>query len=313
MAMNCEIELLSPRLLEDYPSYVGEMDDLRLNLGLDIGWHYPLDIIWILRKITLVPESKIILDAGAGKGLLQFLMAERGHQVVSVDFSDRRMQLPIRLAYPIQILKGDTSSGEYLGHMNLKYTHESPAITNHLVTLRRGAYKIRRFLTALFRLPSFFYRRRRQKAKVGSILIYWSNILNMHLLEDASVDIIVSLSAIEHMKKSEIEKVLGEFKRVLKPGGALIITTNAAKDHDWYHEPSMGWCFSEQFLHQSFGLNKNCTSNWDEYKSIQEEIRSSVELQRRLSPSYKLSGKNGMPWGIWNPQYVPVGVFIEMS
>ncbi len=311
--MNCEIQLLSPQLLENYPSYVEEMDDLRLSLGLDIGWHYPLDIIWILTKITLFPESKVILDAGAGKGLLQFLLAERGYQVVSVDFSDRRMQLPIRLAYPIQTLKGDTASGEYLGHMNSKYSTESPTITNHLVTLRRGAHKTRRFLTALSRLPSFFYRRRKQNARVGSILIYWSTILNMHLLEDESVDVVVSLSAIEHLKKIEIEKAVKEFKRVLKPCGAIIITTNAAKDHDWYHEPSMGWCFSEQSLRQIFGVNKNCLSNWDEYDFIEAQIRSSVELQRRLSPSYALSGKNGMPWGIWDPQYIPVGLFIEMS
>jgi SAM-dependent methyltransferase len=240
-------------------------------------------------------------------------LAESGYQVVSVDFSDRRMQLPIRLAYPIQTFKGDTESGEYLGHMNSKYSTESPNITNHLVTLRRGAHKTRKFLIALSRLPSFFYRRRRHNAKVGSILIYWSNVLNMNLLEDESVDVVVSLSAIEHLKKPEIEKAVGEFKRVLKPDGALIITTNAAKDHDWYHEPSMGWCFSEQSLRRSFGLNQNCASNWDEYDSFHEEIRSCVELQRRLSPSYAWSGKNGMPWGIWDPQYVPVGLFFQMD
>ena len=135
----------------------------------------------------------------------------------------------------------------------------------------------------------------------------------MHHLEDASVDIVVSLSAIEHLKNSEIEKAISEFQRVLKPGGSIIITTNAARDHDWYHEPSMGWCFSEQSLRQLFNLDQNCSSNWIEYDTIQEQIRSSVDLQHRLSPSYALSGKNGMPWGIWDPQYLPVGLFIQMS
>jgi ubiquinone/menaquinone biosynthesis C-methylase UbiE len=312
MAMNCLIELLTPRLLENYPVLLDKIDDLRLSLGLDLGWHYPLDIIWMLEKIKFSAESAVILDAGAGKGLLQFALAEEGYQVVSVDFSNRRFQLPIRVVYPIQALKGDLSAGEYLDHINSRYSRELPAIMDILRSLRRVAHKARRFLVALVRSPFFLYRRRKRKGRVGSILIYQSNILNMPHIENGSIDAVVSLSVIEHLKKSEIEKAVREFQRVVKPGGLIIITTNAARDRDWYHEPSMGWCFSEQSIRDLFSLNQACPSNWGEYDTIYEQIRSSAELQGRLSPSLALSGKNGMPWGVWDPKYIPVGLLMHV-
>ena len=310
--MNCEIELLSPQLLEDYSQRLKEIDELRLSFGLDIGWHYPLDILWILQKIALLSENKVVLDAGAGKGLLQFAIADRGHQVISVDFSKRKFQLPIRLTFPVRKLSGDVTAGEYLEHMTSKYSAKPKSISDILIPLRRLVQKIKRGLVSLMRLPIFLAKRRTHKKGVGTILLYRSNILNMHHLEDATVDILVSLSALEHMKKPEIEGAIKEFRRILKPAGMMIITTNAAKDRDWYHEPSMGWCFSEQSLRQFFSIDQNCSSNWEAYDTIHAQLISSEELQRRLSPSYALSGKNGMPWGIWDPQYVPVGLFIQM-
>jgi ubiquinone/menaquinone biosynthesis C-methylase UbiE len=310
--MKCKIELLNPQLLDDHAVLLKEIDELKTNLGLDIGWHYPLDLIWILKQLEMSQEGTKILDAGAGKGLLQFAMAEKGFHVVSVDFSKRLFQLPIRLSYPIQTLTGDLSTGEYLDHMKSIYSGEHPIIKRRLISLKRLAYKVRRFLVAMVRLPLFSIKRKKQKVRVGSILIYQSNILSMPHIEDSSIDVVVSLSVIEHMKKTEIENAIKEFQRVLKRGGVMIITTSAAKDCDWYHEPSMGWCFSEQSIRDLFGLNQTCPSNWDDYVNIQEKIRSSVELQRRLSPSYAWSGKKGMPWGVWNPQYIPVGIFMRI-
>jgi ubiquinone/menaquinone biosynthesis C-methylase UbiE len=271
-----------------------------------------MDILWILQKIASLSENKVVLDAGAGKGLLQFAIADQGHQVISVDFSERKFQLPIRLAFPVQRISGDLTAGEYLEHMTSKYSGTPKSIPSLLIPLRRLAQKIKRGLISLMKLPIFLVKRKAQRYSAGSILLYRSNILNMHHLENASVDVLLSLSAIEHMEMDEIEDAVKEFKRVLKPGGAMIITTNAAKDRDWYHEPSMGWCFMEQSLRKIFGVDQIGSSNWEEYDAIHAQLHSSKELQRRLSPSYALSGKNGMPWGIWDPQYVPVGIFLQM-
>ena len=99
-----------------------------------------------------------------------------------------------------------------------------------------------------------------------------------------------------------------EFERVLKPGRPMICTTSAAKEKDWFHQPSRGWCFSEQTLESFFAFNGGVTSNWPLYDTIMGQIRKSVELQRRLSPVYRKSGDKGMPWGKWDPKYLPVGV-----
>ena len=55
------------------------------------GWHYDLDIIWILNKLIEyeVKPGDWILDAGAGQGLLQFILASKGYNVISYDYSDR--------------------------------------------------------------------------------------------------------------------------------------------------------------------------------------------------------------------------------
>ena len=37
-------------------------------------------------------------------------------------------------------------------------------------------------------------------------------------------------------------------------------------------------------------------------------LRGCAELRDNLAGFYKQSDQNGMPWGIWDPQYQPVGV-----
>ncbi len=49
-------------------------------------------------------------------------------------------------------------------------------------------------------------------------------------------------------------------------------------------------------------------SNYDCYDELFEALRGCSELHDNLADSYFKSGNNGMPWGIWDPQYQPVGV-----
>jgi len=96
--------------------------------------------------------------------------------------------------------------------------------------------------------------------------------------------------------------------RVLKPGGKLIATLGAAKDQDWFHEPSKGWCYTEATLRDIFELNPECPSNYDQYDELFEALCNCTELHDNLADFYFKSGNNGMPWGIWDPKYQPVGV-----
>ena len=50
------------------------------------------------------------------------------------------------------------------------------------------------------------------------------------------------------------------------------------------------------------------SSNFSEYETISSELRESQILREQLAPMYFDSGESGMPWGVWDPQYVPVGL-----
>ncbi len=82
------LELLSPSLLAKDPEKVREVELLQRALWREIGWHYLVDLVWVLQIIgTLgLPSGAKILDAGAGRGLLQYLLAARGYEVTSVDY-----------------------------------------------------------------------------------------------------------------------------------------------------------------------------------------------------------------------------------
>jgi len=90
--MKCEIQLLNASLLADEKT----LEELSYWLGVmnrPNGWHYDLDHIWILSELEKagIKPGATILDAGAGQGVLQYLLASRGYNVISLDFSPRRI------------------------------------------------------------------------------------------------------------------------------------------------------------------------------------------------------------------------------
>jgi hypothetical protein len=95
---------------------------------------------------------------------------------------------------------------------------------------------------------------------------------------------------------------------VLKPGGKLLATLGAARDEDWFHQPSQGWCYTRQTLAQLFRLPADTRSNYDHFDQVFTDLKNCSELRDNLAPLYFQSGDNGMPWGKWDPQYPPVGV-----
>jgi hypothetical protein len=57
-----------------------------------------------------------------------------------------------------------------------------------------------------------------------------------------------------------------------------------------------------------YGLSAGCANNFQELESIRETLKNSKYLARWLAAFYYASGKNGMPWGRWNPAYLPAGL-----
>ena len=292
------IEILSPKLLDKHADQIDSLRNLADRLGIQLGWHYDLDLAWIVSQLDN-PSSIQVMDAGAGTGVLQWWLADHGARVVSVDRYDRAdLSGRFRLAYSVRGLSdGDLHSSWQIVQTRLR---------------QGGAWNVSRlksiaraFVTAtvepIVRKPA------------GQITFYQHDLISLPQLADDSFDAVVSVSAIEHNTPSSLPSVNNELRRVLKPGGMLLLTMAAAKKEDWFHEPSAGWCLTEASLRQAFNLSQNTLSNFDEFESIMGETRRSRELQDRLAPAYFHSGDNGMPWGKWDPKYLPVGIRIEKS
>jgi len=142
----------------------------------------------------------------------------------------------------------------------------------------------------------------------GAVVVYGQDLRHLADVGDASVDAVVSISALEHNDPADLARIVPELLRVLKPGGVLLATLGAAAEGDWYHEPSSGWCFGEASLRRLFGLAPELGSNYDRYDALLEALRGCEELRAGLDPMYSRSGRNGMPWGVWDPRYLSVGV-----
>jgi len=287
------IEILSVDLLHDEQELVKTFRDRAHRLGIEMGWHYLLDMAWIGRNLGN-PDGKRILDAGAGTGLMQWWLAERGAEVVSVDRSSRaELSGRFRMAYRVRGLRmGDLYNQRQLIWHRLQ--DASMSLARRIIGVARAA--ISTILASL--LP---------KAK-GEVVIYNHDLDSMPDLADNSFDYVVALSSLEHNSPEALSVIVHELIRILKPGGCLLATLAAARDVDWFHEPSRGWCYTEDSLREVFNLTISTPSNYDKYDLLFEQICLCEELKQDLSPFYFRSGDNGMPWGVWDPKYQPVGI-----
>jgi len=273
-------------------------------LGIEVGWHYPLDLIWIMKKIkeSNIPNGATILDAGAGGGLLQFLLAHLGFNILSIDYAERNIPKIPSLFFDIrQKNVKHKFKSSYIKHLSDNFSDRSQSrlikkTINKLKSLGKISYII--FLKELTKS---------NKIKYGSITLHKTDFKNMKEISDGSIDCIVSVSSLEHNNQKEIKEAVTEFNRVLKPGGPMFLTTSATEKENWFHKPSYGWCFSEKTLIDLFSLN-NPDSNFDNYKTLFQELKNNQYLQENLSSYYFHSEKSGMPYGKWNPLYQPVGI-----
>jgi SAM-dependent methyltransferase len=286
MEFSDKIEILPVALLENNRPLVNELRFLARKLGLDFGWHYLLDLTWIISHLENV-EGRSIMDAGAGLGVMQWYLADHGAQVLSVDRGNR-LDLPMRFRkrYHIQA-----------------YTEAKPlvALLHNVQRLPGLSGKVKFLWRELTGAVTF-------TEAPGRVTVYDHELAKLDEIPPNSLDAIVAVSALEHNQPEALQAVVTELMRLLKPGGKLLATLGAARDRDWFHEPSRGWCYTDASLRQIFQLSPEAPSNYDRYDEMFSQLQGCTELRDHLARFYFTSGDNGMPWGKWDPQYQIVGV-----
>lgn len=289
------IEILSVDLLDQNRELVEVMKKMAGELRLEFGWHYLLDLSWTIRNLGPV-AGKRILDAGAGTGFLQWYLAQSGAEVLSVDRMSRTL-LPVRFRNRFRV-RGLRPEDLQPGWKALAAHFTRPVPGNFF---RRWVGRI----LALGRdLMSYF----KPERSSGSVVIYNQDLSDLADLPSQSVDAAVAISALEHNSPEGLEKVVVEIMRVLKPGGVLLATLTAGRDQDWWHEASSGWCYTAETLRRLFDLPEHAPSNYDRYDELFAALKDCSELRDHLARFYSQTDTKGMPKGVWNPEYQPVGI-----
>ena len=278
------IQILPTTLLTAHATRAEEFRTLSRELHLGLGWHYLLDLIWAAEQI----EGTTVLDAGAGTGLMQWWLAERGVTVISIDREPRHVSRRLRARYNVE---------------GLHAKDHVPIRRAALSTLRR--FPAPRSVASACRDLALGEPR---SDAIGTVRLHQADLDDLKEIESNSVDTVVSISSLEHNPPGRLPVIVAELMRVIRPGGKLIATLGAAKDGDWFHKASQGWCYTEATLRDAFGLSDDCASNYDQYDELFQDLKECAPLRDQLADFYRHSGNNGMPWGVWDPQYQTVGV-----
>lgn len=317
--MQDKIELLDIGLLDDKKKLKAIDHWLRV-MGWSNGWHYDLDIIWILRQIDELGlrRGSTIIDAGAGLGVTQFILAARGYNVISLDFADRQVPKYSKKIFTIEQAGNDLAgyTHEYMEFMD--YSRNQGVKEKKAVgfsALLKKALDPKRFLLNIYTVSNLLNKyfnigytseTTRDHRGFGKI-IFLRGTFNNIPLGDNTADALVSVSAFEHNTYDDMPSSIVEFTRVIKKNSPLLITTSAAESKDWYFKPSKAWNFSKETLSAWFSIpNGNIVFN---YHEVFKGIVGSSLLKKRIPWSYKLSGENGLPYGkLDDAQYLPVGI-----
>jgi SAM-dependent methyltransferase len=287
-----KLELLSVGLLDMHRPVVDGLRALAGKLGLEFGWHYLLDLVWIISNLDL-DRTKKVIDAGAGVGMMQWYLASKGVDAISADRDSRaNLGLRLRANFAVEGLRPeDLASKQRAAAQTVR---EAKGVVGKAKAHVRNALSIIRML--------------KPPLGNGRVFIYNQDLKTLGDIEDESVDAVVAVSALEHNPPEGLREVVAELMRVLKVGGKLLATLGASPDKDWFHKPSQGWNYTEDSMRAIFNLEPGLESNYKQYDQIFTALRACDELRDNLAGFYSQSGENGMPWGVWDPQYVPVGV-----
>lgn len=287
-----KIEILPVTLLDQNRPVVEDLRRLAKDLKIGLGWHYLLDLSWIITQLGAI-KGQQILDAGAGSGVMQWYLARHGAEVLSVDRTSRAgLSLRYRTRYRVSGLRSE----DLLPPTRVWW--------NNIKSASRPSSKLSSFVKGGAGVALIYLAGK----SAGKVSIYNQDLSNLAHIRANSLDAVVAVSSLEHNSPENLPGVVNELMRVLKKGGVLLATLGASRDQDWFHKPSQGWCYTADSLKSLFNLSAGVSTNYQQYDQYMAELRNCTELREKLASFYFKDGDNGMPWGKWEPQYQPVGV-----
>ena len=308
-----KIELLSEKLIDLHLDVAIEVLAMSSRLSIPLGWHYLLDIIWVLVNIREYrnsldkDEELTVLEVGAGHGLLQFILASSDYQVISVDIAQRDMPDNLKNLYQFNFMNDSKNlTNEYLKHHNMLPKSFYQRVFLKLINLSPKSF-VMGISRRLGNNPRRLEQLSENTVKKPVIKIYQADARDMSLLPDSQIDFGVSISALEHNDPKLANGIQQELLRVIKKGGQILHTISATRHGCGFHEPSHSFLLDEEGLAKTY-LLKEYKSNFSQWGDIEKFLAEPKYLSRWLSSMYYNSGKNGMPWGVWDPGYLPVGV-----
>lgn len=291
------VEFLVPELLEDaeYSVQFAAFRRWERALNYQVGWHYPLDLVWILHEVQAhVPPAATILDIGAGSGLLQYLLAASGYNVLSLDLLRRRPGRLPRAYFGIVDRQNETRDTEYTAHLLDQHR------THRLWRFRRWIRSRFRLFRSLLHPSSLMLRFAR--SSFGQISLIVADVTDPDSVH-ADFDAIVSVSALEHI--TEVSDFVDTISWVRRTGKPFWITTSAGRDETWWHEPSKGWCFGQDTM---TAIGESVHDWFPRYDAAMASLRGSTYLRLKLPDYYRNNPNCGMPNGVWDPKYVPISI-----
>ena len=303
-------ELIDPSQQIAGPDFHIVRSFLKATGRTQIGWHYITDLTWLYSRIKHWPRSLRILDAGGGTGPLQFLMAELGFNITNIDMALTQPPTSFTSRYQTTLIQLPASNtSEYLDFLNCNQMGRQYFGFQRIIRRIKKHFQENRLLILFYHLRHNRWRQRFRvsSTQVGNIQWAAGNLCSLNGISSNSFDAVVSLSALEHIPMEQLGNVMKEIRRVLKSQNYWAITTSATdQDTTWYHQQSRGYCYSVSDLEKHFEATSSYPQN---PKRILQEYRNCDYLKRHLAKFYSKSGEYGMPWGQWDPKYIPVGIY----
>ena len=152
----------------------------------------------------------------------------------------------------------------------------------------------------------------RVKIQPGEIEYHQACLDELACLESGEFDAVVSVSALEHNSPEKIPHIMSELRRTAKCGAPLLLTISTSPEGG-EHAPSHSWLLTENEIVKAYSMPDDYRTNFAQMAQISREMQAPQRLHRWLASSYYRGGDNGMPWGKWNPQYLPIALAITNS